>query len=206
MDVKTFVAAYFLFFNFLKKKTLDVMKTLTKLKVFIFLRFVVKNKVSKPWLTRCALVANLSSQPEPLYLACEATQVNTFPLREQTNHFSNSSTSSWRRKDFFVVWCRLHSKWLRQIWNMRVNPFIPMLLNNKYLLTMSTRRKFMRGDKNINYGIYYIDEEPIFQIYKIACTRNGRLTMRRFVFLILGVKGWKRADSSIFLGVSSHGS
>ena len=72
MDVETVVAAYFLFFNFLKKKTLDVMKTLIKLKVFIFLRFVVKNKVSKPWLARCALVASLSSQPEPLYLAYEA--------------------------------------------------------------------------------------------------------------------------------------
>ena len=72
---------------------------------------------------------------------------------------------------------------------MRVNSFIPRLLKNKYLLTMSTRRKFRRGNKNINYGIYYIAEEPIFQIYKIACTRNGRLTMRRFVFLILGVKG-----------------
>ena len=104
MDVKTVVAAYFLFFNFLKKKTLDVMKTLTKLKVFIFLRFVVKNKVSKPWLTRCALVASFSSQPEPLYLACEATQVNTFPLREQQNHFSKQFNFVMKKKRFF---CRL---------------------------------------------------------------------------------------------------
>ena len=50
MDVKTVVAAYF-FFNFLKIN-IDVMKTFTKLKVFIILCFVVKNKVSKPWLAR----------------------------------------------------------------------------------------------------------------------------------------------------------
>ena len=94
----------FSFLQLLKKKTLDVMKTLTKLKVFIFLRFVVKNKVSKPWLTRCALVASLSSQPEPLYLACEATQINTFPLREQTNHFSKQFNFVMKKKRFF---CRL---------------------------------------------------------------------------------------------------
>ena len=80
------------------------MKTLIKLKVFIFLRFVVKNKVSKPWLTRCALVASFSSQPEPLYLACEATQVNTFPLREQQNHFSKQFNFVMKNKRFF---CRL---------------------------------------------------------------------------------------------------
>ena len=78
----------------------------------------------------------------------------------------------------------MHSKGLRQIRNMRVKTFIPRQLKKKYLLTISTRtrRKFMRGDKNINYGKYCIDEEPISQSYKIACTRNGRLTMRRFVF------------------------
>ena len=76
------------------------MKTLIKLKVFIFLRFVVKNKVSKPWLARCALVASLSSQPEPLYLAYEAAQVNTFPLREQTKQFN----FVMKKKIFF---CRL---------------------------------------------------------------------------------------------------
>ena len=172
------------------------MKTFTKLKVFIILCFVVKNKVSKPWLARWVLVACLSSQPEPLYLACEAAQVNTFPFHEQTNHFSKEFkalwarlTSSWRGKVvlflfFFIVWCRLHSKGLRQIRNMRVKTFIPRQLKKKNLLTIPkrTRRKFMRGDKNINYVKYCIDEEPISQIYKIACARNGRLTMRRFVF------------------------
>ena len=94
----------FSFLQLLKKKTLDVMKTLIKLKVFIFLRFVVKNKVSKPWLARCAPVASLSSQPEPLYLAYEAAQVNTFPLREQTNHFSKQFNFVMKKKIFF---CRL---------------------------------------------------------------------------------------------------
>ena len=94
----------FSFLQLLKKKTLDVMTTLIKLKVFIFLRFVVKNKVSKPWLARCALVASLSSQPEPLYLAYEAAQVNTFPLREQTNHFSKQFNFVMKKKRFF---CRL---------------------------------------------------------------------------------------------------
>ena len=83
---------------------------------------------------------------------------------------------------------------------MRVNPFIPRLLKNKYLLTMSTRRKFRRGDKNINYEIYYMDEEPIFQIYKIACTRNGRLTMRRFIFFNLGSERMKEGRLLNFLG------
>ena len=65
---------------------------------------------------------------------------------------------------------------------------------------MSTRRKFRRGNKNINYEICCIDEEPIFQIYKIACTRNGRLTMRRFIFFNLGSERMKEGRLLNFLG------
>ena len=65
---------------------------------------------------------------------------------------------------------------------------------------MSTRRKFRRGNKNINYGIYYIAEESIFQIYKICMYKKWKVNNEEICFFNLGSERMKEGRLLNFLG------